>query len=237
MRLRLRVGGELAPGDQVAGQPQLLAPRPEHAPGGLEALVLAQRVADLVALGLEEREAHRAADEHAVRGLQERVEHADLVRHLGAADHGHERPLRILEDALERAHLALQQPSGRARQQVGDGLRRRVRPVRGAERVVHVRIGQRGVASRQLGIVLRLAGLEAHVLEHHDVAVGDVVERRRRARPPRPAARPAGRPRGAARTSRRAPWGGRGARPAAAARPSPAAPSASAARRGSANRR
>ena len=60
---------------------------------GLEALLLAQRVADVVALRLEEREAHRAADEDPVGAGQERLEHADLVGHLGAADDGDERPL------------------------------------------------------------------------------------------------------------------------------------------------
>jgi hypothetical protein len=51
-----------------------------------------------------------------------------------------------------------------------------VRAVRGAERVVDVHVGQRGVALCQLRVVLRLAGIEAQVLEHHDLAVGHVVE-------------------------------------------------------------
>ena len=68
-----------------------------------------------------------------------------------------------------------QQPGG-AGQQVRDALGRGVRAVRGAEGVVDVDVGERRVALGELGVVLRLARLEADVLEHHDVAVGHVVE-------------------------------------------------------------
>ena len=96
----------------------------------------------------EEREAHGAADQHRVGALQERVEDADLVGHLRAADDRHERALRVLEDAGERRDLALEQPPRRRRQQVRDRLGRGVRAVRGAERVVDVDVGERGVALR-----------------------------------------------------------------------------------------
>ena len=131
---------------------------------------------DVVALGLEEREAHRAADEHGVGALQEGLEHADLVGDLRAADDRHERAGRVLEDARERLDLALEQQPGGVRQQLGDAHGRGVRAVRGAERVVHVDVGQRGVALRQLGVVLGLPRLVADVLEHHELGVGDVVE-------------------------------------------------------------
>ena len=48
--------------------------------------------------------------------------------------------------------------------------------MRGAEGVVDVGVGQRGVARGQLRVVLGLARLEADVLEHHDVPVGNGVE-------------------------------------------------------------
>ena len=51
--------------------------------------------------------------------------------------------------------------------------------MRGAERVVDVDVGERGVALGQLRVVLRLALEEADVLDHHDLAVGHVVEVRR----------------------------------------------------------
>ena len=137
---------------------------------------LAQRGADVVALGLEEREAHRAADQDRVRALEEGLQHADLVRHLGAADDRDERPLRVFEDAVERRHLALEQPARGAGQQVGDALGRGVRAVRGPERVVDIHVGQLRVALGQRCVVLGLALEEAHVLDHHDVALGHVVE-------------------------------------------------------------
>ena len=58
------------PSDEVDGQAQLaVAARSSARARGLDALRLAQRRADLVALGLEEREAHRAADQDRVGDL------------------------------------------------------------------------------------------------------------------------------------------------------------------------
>ena len=94
------------------------------------------------------------------------------------------------------SHLALQEQARGARQQVRDALGRGVRAVRRAEGVVDVDVGERGQARGELGIVLRLPRLEADVLEHDDVAVGDVVEvggeLARRCRAARPGARPPG---------------------------------------------
>ena len=173
-----------------------------------------------------------------VGAVEERVEHADLVGHLGAADDRHQRPLRFLEDPVQRRDLALDQPSRGRRQQVRHRLGRGVRAVRGAEGVVDVDVGERGVALGQLGVVLRLPRLVADVLEHHDFDVGDLVEVWAPARPRPRAARAAARPPASARTPApvlRAARGGRAAR--AARRPSRAAPPASGARRGCARRR
>ena len=70
-------------------------------------------------------------------------------------------------------------PGGRVLDVLDDADRRGVRAVRGAEGVVDVEVGERAEALGQLRVVLRLARLEADVLEHHDVAVGHVVEVRR----------------------------------------------------------
>ena len=192
----------------------------ERAAGGLDALLLAQRRADLVALGLEERVAHRAADEDRVGDLEERVDDADLVGHLRAADDRDERAPGVVEDPGQRLDLALQQaPGGRVLDVLDDADRRGVRAVRRAERVVDVEVGQRAEALGELRVVLRLARLEADVLEHHDVAVGHVVEvRRERDLGAEQARRGARRP-ARARTPARGPSAGRGARRAAAARP------------------
>jgi len=53
----------------------------------------------------EEREGHRAADAEDVDLLRERVEHAELVGDLRAADDRDERPLRRTEEAAEDLHL------------------------------------------------------------------------------------------------------------------------------------
>ena len=51
----------------------------------------------------EERERHRAADEDRVAAVEQRVDHAELVAHLGAAEHRHERPGRGVVPAAARA--------------------------------------------------------------------------------------------------------------------------------------
>ena len=98
----LGVGVEGLAEHEVDGQTQLLAAAREELAGRVEVLVGTQRVADRVALHGQEREAHRAADEDGVGALQEGLEHADLVGHLGAADDRHQRPRGVLEDAGER---------------------------------------------------------------------------------------------------------------------------------------
>jgi hypothetical protein len=55
-------------------------------------------------------------------------------------------------------------------QQVGDSLGAGVGPVGGAERVVDVDVSQLVERPGELGIVLCLPGLVAHVLEHEDVS-------------------------------------------------------------------
>ena len=57
-------------------------------------LGLEQRVADLVALRGEEREGHRATDEDRLALVEQRVDHAELVADLRAAEDGDERLLR-----------------------------------------------------------------------------------------------------------------------------------------------
>ena len=52
-----------------------------------------------------------------------------------------------------------------------DALGARVRAVRGAERVVDVDVRQFRQRPCELGSLLRLARLEAHVLEQQDLAV------------------------------------------------------------------
>jgi len=174
----LGVGRELAAQDEIDGQAELRVA--EHPRRGLLTLLLALRVADLVALGGEEREAHGAADQHRVGALQEGVEDADLVGHLRPADDRDERAAGIGQQPGERLDLALQQPArGLALHVVGDALGRSMRAVRGAEGVVDVdAVGQARERAGELGVVRGLAGLEAHVLQQQRVAVAQRARRR-----------------------------------------------------------
>ena len=129
----LGVGGEAVGEHEVdCGSRSLPLAVGERAPRRLDALLLAQRGADVVALGREEREAHRAADQDRVGVLEERVDDADLVGHLRAADDRDERALRVGEDAAQRLDLALEQAARGARQQ--RARRPRSRRARGARR-------------------------------------------------------------------------------------------------------
>ena len=122
-----------------------------------------------MALCDKEREAHRATDEHRIGHVQEALDESDLVCHLRAAEHRHQRPNGPLDDPAQYANLALHQPSGGTRQQVSDSLGAGVRPVAGAERVVDVDVSELGERPGELGIVLSLPRLIAHVLEHEDL--------------------------------------------------------------------
>ena len=210
------------PATTSAGSSSLFGALVEQPLGRLDALLLAQRRTHRVPLRLGEREHHRAADQDRVGHLQERVQHPDLVGHLGPADDGHQRPRRVGQDAGERLDLTLQQPPGRAGQQRRHPVRGGVGAVGGTERVVHEHVAQRRVPLRQLRVVVGLAGEEAHVLDHHHVAgrqrVGVGLDRP--APPPPPAARRAAPPRAPATARGRAPSAGPGG-PAAPAAPPP----------------
>jgi len=52
-------------------------------------------------LGAEEREAHRPPDYQNVGNLKEAIDHGDLVRPLGPADDGNQRPSGLVERAVE----------------------------------------------------------------------------------------------------------------------------------------
>ena len=118
-----------------------------------------------MALGAEEAEAHRTADQDLVGELEEALDHADLVGDLGAPEHDHQRPRGVVEDGGQLAHLALQQQARVGRQPVGDPLGRRVGPVRGPEGVVDVEVGELGQIIGEAGVVALLPRLEAGVLE------------------------------------------------------------------------
>ena len=162
--------------------------------------------ADLVALGLEEGEAHAAADEQPVDLGQQRLDHGQLVGDLGAAEHHHVRPLGLAGQPRQHLDLAQHQPAGVVRQQRRHVVDAGVLAVHRAERVVDVRVAERGELVGEgapLGVVLAgLARVEAQVLQQRHLAVGRARPRWRgrsrrpcrwRTRPARRAARRAAR--------------------------------------------
>ena len=110
------------------------------------------------------------------------LQDAELVLDLRAAGDEHERPLDLAEQAAEMLELGEQQQSGVGRQQVRDGLGRGVRAVRRAERVVDVEVAAVGELAREALVVLRLARVEARVLEHVDALVRQELSQPRRDR-------------------------------------------------------
>ena len=129
----------------LAGREQLAAV--------LDLIGLDERVADVRALRDEERERHRAADEELVAAFEQRVDHAELVAHLHAAEHHDERLLRRVEQRAQHLDLACEQPPGGRRHHPRRPDDRRVRAVRGAERVVDVHVAELGEVRRERGIV------------------------------------------------------------------------------------
>ena len=96
----------------------------------------------------------------------------DLVGHLRAPEHRNERALRRFERVTEVLQLLFhQQARGAAPHLLDDALHRRVRPVRGPERVIHVEVRQRRELRRERRIVLLLLGVEPQVLEQHHLVV------------------------------------------------------------------
>ena len=105
---------------------------------------LEHRVTHLVALGGQERVAHAAADEDAVRQVQQVADHGELVRRLLAAEHHHERARRVGGQLAQHRHLVPDQVAGGVREQSGQVVDRGVLAVHGAERVVHVQLAEAG---------------------------------------------------------------------------------------------
>ena len=159
------------------------------------------------------------------------VDHAELVGDLRAAEHDDVRPLGLVGEPAQHVDLGRHQAAHRRRQLQRDVVDRRLLAMDHAEAVADEGVGQlgelAGEGAADLVLLAGLAGVEADVLEHRDLAVlepghglggalahgvggeRDVGARaaRRAARPPAPGstpgpARPSGRPRWAVTTTR-----------------------------------
>jgi hypothetical protein len=177
-------------GDQVDRQHEFHAPalRVGHDLRDLRDLVrFEQRVADLVALGREERVRHAAADQHPVGPVQQVRDHRQLVGRLSAAQHDHIRPLRRRGELGQHLDLGPDQVTGRVRDQGRDVVHAGVLAVHRAEAVADVEVGEGGQPAGErgpLGIVLaRLGRLEPDVLQECDIGVAQPRDGPRRVLP------------------------------------------------------
>ena len=149
--------------------------------------VLDERVADRVALRDEERERHRAADEQRVAAFEQRVDHAELVAHLHAAEHRRRTAARARRAAGSSTSTsrASSRPAADGRTRGGptiDACARCAAP--NASLTYTSPSSLRFVANA--GSFVFLARIEAQVLEHHHVARREALgelERRRSRRP------------------------------------------------------
>ena len=142
---------------------------------GVEQVRLAQRLADAVAHRGDEGVGDAAADDQLVDLADQVVQQCQLGRDLGAGDDRQQRARRLLQRLAQRVELGHQQRAGRGDRgepdhAVGGGLG----AVRGAERVHHEDVAQRGVLLRQRLVVLALADVHAAVLQQHHLARRDL---------------------------------------------------------------
>jgi hypothetical protein len=163
--LALGLGGKSVGDDDVHGQDEFAAPFLQELGSELDRALFNQGVAHLVPLGLEEGIGHAPADEQGIRLGEEVLDHADLVRDLGAAQDGHEGALGILDGLAQKLDLFLHQEPRHRGQVSGDPRCGGVGAMGRAEGVVHVHIGQLGQLPGELGVILLFFSVEAQVLQ------------------------------------------------------------------------
>ena len=151
---------------------------------GLDLVGLEQRRADALAERGEEREAHAAADEEAVDRAEQVLDHAELVAHLGAAQDDDVGAVRVAEDLAEHLDLGQDEAARGVRQQPRDVGDAGLLAVHDAEAVADEQVGEPGELGGEGtaygGVLARLAGVVAHVLQQGDVAVAEPGHHRRR---------------------------------------------------------
>ena len=116
----------------------------------------------------QEREAHAAADDEGVDHAEQGIDDAELVADLGSAEHRDERSAGVLAQAREHLDLLGQEAPGGRGQRARRPDDRRVRTVRGAERVVDVGVHALDQAGDERRVVGLLTRVEAQVLQELD---------------------------------------------------------------------
>ncbi len=128
-----------------------------------------------MALGLEEREHHAAADDEAVGLVEQVVDDAELVGDLRAAEDDRVRTFGAVGEPLEDRDLGLDESTDRGGQAGRDVVDACLLAVHDSESVGHEDIGEVGEligeGAAYVVVLAGLTGVEAHVLEDRDVAV------------------------------------------------------------------
>ncbi len=138
-------------------------------------VLLDQALAQVVAARAQERVGHGAADGDGIDPIEQRLEHLDLVRHLGPAQDGQVGPVDLAQQPAQALHLLVHEEAGRRLGHVRDHPDRRgVGAVGRAERVVDVDIGVGGQGAGEAVLVGLLARVEAQVLEQRDLPVAQI---------------------------------------------------------------
>ena len=126
---------------------------------------------DRNALRFPKRVRHRAADQNGVGLFHQRLDHADLIRNLRAAEDDHERLRRFGQLVGKILDFLLHQEThGGLLHELRDAGGAGVRAMRRAESIVHVKVAEFRQRFRKRGIVRFFARMEPDVLEQRDVA-------------------------------------------------------------------
>eukprot|EP00899_Mesostigma_viride_P028401 jgi/Mesvir1/8746/Mv26114-RA.1 len=179
--LALRISSELVGHVDIHGEKKLNALRSSlgnQVLGEIQLILLDQRGADALALGLVEGEDHATAQDQLVALLQQGLDHADLGGHLGASDDGAEGARGVSDGAIEVIQLLLQQVAGHGGlEELGHTGSGGVGAVGRAEGVVDVQVGVSGQLLGELLHVLLLLGVEADVFQQQNGTVGHIGHR------------------------------------------------------------
>jgi hypothetical protein len=153
----------------------LLGPS-QVAAAGVELVLLEEAPADLEALGREEGEHHPTADQQPVGLAEQVVDDPQLVGDLRAAQDDGVGPFRVLGEPAQHGDLGGDQAAHGVREPLRDVVHRRLLAVHHTEAVADEGVGQlRELVGERAADGVVLAGLalvEADVLQHRDLAVG-----------------------------------------------------------------
>ncbi len=137
----------------------------------IQLVVFHQRFPGRMALRLQKRISHRAADQHLIDHLRQVLDHLDLVRDLGAAENRHARPLGIRRRHSEILQFLIHQQPGRALAHEPDHSDcRGMRAMRRTERVVHIDVAELRQFLRKRRIVRFLFLMKAQIFQQQHLA-------------------------------------------------------------------